>query len=212
MKKKSLLVVLTALTVAFAMVACGAPAPSDAPASSDDSMVESSVEESSEEESSVEESSEEVAESSEEVVESSEEAPAETPDELVINFVDLSRGGYGFEATVNGDAVDVVIATQYQELQYVLPEVVDLAAYSTLIVDVTSNSQLDIKLVDPTAEVNEYNQLAPFHDGYTAEGQAITSPVYIDLAAFADKDLSQINFMAMGNDTTFTLKSMKFVK
>ena len=35
---------------------------------------------------------------------------------------------------------------------------------------------------------------------------------HIDLAAFADKDLSQINFMAMGNDTVFTIKSITFVK
>jgi len=212
MKKKSLLVVVTALALAFAMAACGTTAPSDAPASSDDAVVESSVEESSVEESS------EVVEPSDEVVdepvadEPANDEVAETPDELVINFVDLATGGYGYEATVNGDAVDVVIASQYQELQYVLPTVVDLAAYSTLIVDVTSNSQLDIKLVDPTATVNEYGQLAPFHDGYTAEGTPITEPVYINLAAFADKDLSQINFMAMGNDTTFTIKSIKFVK
>ena len=132
--------------------------------------------------------------------------------DLVINFAALTAGGYGYEAAVNGDAVDVSIASQYQEIQYVLPEVVDLAAYTTLIVDVTSNAQLDIKLVDPNAEVNQYSQLAPFHDGYTAEGQAITEPIYIDLAAFADKDLSQINFMAMGNDTVFTIKSITFVK
>ena len=141
-------------------------------------------------------------------------AGAEAPvsNDLVINFATLTAGGYGYEATVNGDVVDVSIASQYQEIQYILPEIVDLAAYTTLIVDVTSNAQLDIKLVDPNAEVNEYSQLAPFHDGYTAEGQAITEPVYIDLAAFADKDLSQINFMAMGNDTVFTIKSITFVK
>ncbi|MBQ8633195.1 MAG: hypothetical protein IJ420_06275 [Lachnospiraceae bacterium] len=132
--------------------------------------------------------------------------------DLVINFVELTAGGYGYNATVNGDAVDVTIASQYQEIQYVLPEAVDLAAYTTLIVDVTSNAQLDIKLVDPNAELNQYSQLAPFKDNYTAEGQAITEPVYIDLAEFADKDLSQINFMAMGNDTAFTIKNITFVK
>ena len=137
------------------------------------------------------------------------EAPAE---DLVIKFADLTAGGYGYEAAVNGDAVDVTIASQYQEIQYILPEVVDLAAYKTLIVDVTSNAQLDIKLVDPNAELNQYSQKAPFHDGYTAEGQAITEPIYIDLTAFADKDLAQINFMAMGNDTAFTIKSITFVK
>lgn len=139
-------------------------------------------------------------------------AKAEVSDDLVISFATLTAGGYGYNATVNGDVVDVTIASQYQEIQYVLPEVVDLAAYTTLIVDVTSNAQLDIKLVDPNAEVNEYSQLAPFHDGYTAEGQAITEPITIDLTAFADKDLSQINFMAMGNDTVFTIKSITFVK
>jgi len=138
-------------------------------------------------------------------------AKAEAAD-LVISFATLTAGGYGYNATVNGDVVDVTIASQYQEIQYILPEVVDLAAYTTLIVDVTSNAQLDIKLVDPNAEINEYSQKAPFHDGYTAEGQAITEPIYIDLAAFADKDLSQINFMAMGNDTVFTIKSITFVK
>ena len=201
MKKKSLLVVATALVLAFAMVACGTTAPTNDP-------VESSVEESSVEESSVEESSVEEPVADEPIA----DEPATAPEEIVINFVDLSRGGYGCEATVNGDAVDVVIASQYQELQYILPEVIDLASYTTLIIDVTSNSQLDIKLVDPTATTNEYGQLAPFKDNYTAEGTPITEPVYIDLTVFADKDLSQINFMAMGNDTTFTLKSMKFVK
>ena len=139
---------------------------------------------------------------------------AEEPagDNLVITFADLTAGGYGYEATVNGDAVDVTIASQYQEIQYILPEAVDLAAYKTLIVDVTSNAQLDIKLVDPNAELNEYSQKAPFRDNYTAEGQAITEPVYIDLAEYADKDLAQINFMAMGNDVVFTIKSITFVK
>ena len=137
------------------------------------------------------------------------EAPAE---DLVIKFADLTAGGYGYEAAVNGDAVDVTIASQYQEIQYILPEAVDLAAYKTLIVDVTSNAQLDIKLVDPNAELNEYSQKAPFRDNYTAEGQAITEPVYIDLAEYADKDLAQINFMAMGADTAFTIKSITFVK
>ena len=141
-------------------------------------------------------------------------AAAEEPagDNLVITFADLTAGGYGYEATVNGDAVDVTIASQYQEIQYILPEAVDLAAYKTLIVDVTSNAQLDIKLVDPNAELNEYSQKAPFRDNYTAEGQAITEPVYIDLAEYADKDLAQINFMAMGNDVVFTIKSITFVK
>ena len=141
-----------------------------------------------------------------------EEAEAPAAENLVINFADLTAGGYGYNATVNNGAVDVTIASQYQEIQYVLAEAVDLAAYTTLIVDVTSNAQLDIKLVDPNAEVNEYSQKAPFRDNYTAEGQAITEPVYIDLAEYADKDLSQINFMAMGNDTAFTIKSITFVK
>ena len=142
------------------------------------------------------------------------DAAAEAPaaDNLVITFADLTAGGYGYNATVNGDVVDVTIASQYQEIQYILPEAVDLAAYKTLIVDVTSNAQLDIKLVDPNAELNQYNQKAPFKDNYTAEGQAITEPIYIDLAEFADKDLAQINFMAMGADTAFTIKSITFVK
>ena len=149
-----------------------------------------------------------------EVYTDGEAAGTETPaaDNLVITFADLTAGGYGYNATVNGDVVDVTIASQYQEIQYILPEAVDLAAYKTLIVDVTSNAQLDIKLVDPNAELNEYSQKAPFRDNYTAEGQAITEPVYIDLAEYADKDLAQINFMAMGADTAFTIKSITFVK
>ena len=131
--------------------------------------------------------------------------------DLVIKFADLTAGGYGYDANVNGDVVDVTIEGQYQEIQYVLPEAVDLAAYTTLVVDVTSNAQLDIKLVDPNAEVNEYSQKAPFLDGYTEEGTGISSPISFDLAQYADKDLSQINFMAMGNNTTFTLKSITFV-
>ena len=130
---------------------------------------------------------------------------------MVIKFADLTAGGYGYDANVNGDVVDVTIEGQYQEIQYVLPEAVDLAAYTTLVVDVTSNAQLDIKLVDPNAEVNEYSQKAPFLDGYTEEGTGISSPISFDLAQYADKDLSQINFMAMGNNTTFTLKSITFV-
>lgn len=136
-------------------------------------------------------------------------APAE---DLVINFASLTAGGYGYNAAVNGDAVDVTIDSQYQEIQYILPEAIDLAAYKTLIVDVTSNAALDIKLVDPDAELNQYNQKAPFHDNYTADGQAITEPIYIALGDFAEFDLAQINFMAMGNDTAFTIKSITFVK
>ena len=133
MKKKSLLVVATALVLAFAMAACGTTAPTNDP-------VESSVEESSVEESSVEEPAADEPVADEPVAdEPVADEPATAPEEIVINFVDLSRGGYGFEATVNGDAVDVVIASQYQELQYILPEVIDLASYTTLIIDVTSN-------------------------------------------------------------------------
>ncbi len=208
MKKKNLFAVVAAIVLAFAMTACGeAEANNDANATdtsvATDAVVESTVED-------VVESTEEVVvESTEEVV-VSDDATAEG--DLVINFADLVDGGYGYEISFDGDAVNVSIANQYQELQYVLPEVVDLAAYTTLIVDVTSNAQLDIKLVDPNASVNEYSQLAPFHDGYTAAGEAITAPVSIDLAGFADYDLSQINFMATGNGTTFTLNSMTFVK
>ena len=139
--------------------------------------------------------------------------PTQAPvsDNSVINFADLMEGGYGYEATVADGVVKVTIAAQYQELQYVLPEAIDLAQYSRLIIDVTSNSQLDIKLVNPDAALNEYNQATPFKDNYTAEG-AITEPVYIDLAEFADYDLSQINFMAMTNDCEFTLNNMTFVK
>ncbi len=145
------------------------------------------------------------------------EAPAEptdTPaaDAATIHFADLTAGGYGYEATVADGAVNVTIAGQYQEIQYVLPEAVDLAQYSKLVIDITSNSQLDIKLVNPDAAVNEYNQLTPFKDNYTAEGAAIEAPVEIDLAEFAAYDLSQINFMAMANDTAFTLKNISFVK
>ena len=147
-------------------------------------------------------------------------APTATPeptkapvsDDLVVNFADLTAGGYGYVADVAGGVVNVTIDSQYQELQYVLPEAIDLAKYSTLIVDVTSNNQLDIKLVNPEAAVNEYGQLAPFKDNYTAEGTAITEPVYIDLAEFASYDLSQINFMAMVNGTQFTINKMTFVK
>ena len=140
--------------------------------------------------------------------------PTEAPvsDNSVITFADLTAGGYGYEATATDGVVKVTISAQYQELQYVLPEAIDLAQYKTLIVDVVSNSQLDIKLVNPEAELNEYNQATPFKDNYTAEGAAITEPVYIDLAEFAGYDLSQINFMAMANDCEFTLNNMTFVK
>ena len=206
MKKKSMLAVITALVMAFAMTACGATEPTQDPVDAPESSVVESVEDVVDEPVADEPVVDEPV-----VDEPVADEPAAAPEEIVINFVDLYDGGYGYVLTVNGDAVDVSIASQYQELQYILPEVIDLAAYSTLIIDVTSNSQLDIKLVDPTATTNEYGQLAPFHDNYTAQ-EPITSPVYIDLTVFADKDLSQINFMAMGNDTTFTLKSMKFVK
>ena len=73
----------------------------------------------------------------------------------------LGAGASIWNWTRNGDVVDVTIASQYQEIQYILPDVVDLAAYTTLIVDVTSNAQLDIKLVDPNATLNEYSQKAP---------------------------------------------------
>ena len=91
-------------------------------------------------------------------------------------------------------------------------EVIDLAEYTTLIVDVTSDSQLDIKLVDPNAPTNQYNQMDPFHNGYTAQDSPITEPVQIDLTQFADYDLYQINFMACGNSAELTIKSITFVK
>lgn len=209
MKKKNLFAVVAAIVLAFSMVACG-----DAEANNDSKATDTSVATDVAEESTVEDVAEEstvedvVEESTEEVVASDDTA---TEGDLVIVFADLVDGGYGYEISYDGDAVNVSIANQYQELQYVLPEVVDLAAYTTLVVDVTANSQLDIKLVDPSASVNEYGQLAPFHDNYT-DGTEITAPISIDLTGFADFDLSQINFMAMNNGTTFTLNSMTFVK
>ena len=139
--------------------------------------------------------------------------PTQAPvsDDLTINFADLTDGGYGYEITNKTAAsVDVSIATTYQEIQYILPEVVDLAKYSTLIVDVVSTGTLDIKLVNPEAAVNEWGQLAPFADNYTAE--VVSDPVYIDLTGYASYDLSQINFMTCADNITFTIKSMTFVK
>jgi len=140
------------------------------------------------------------------------EVPVST--DLVINFANLTAGGYGYEASVDGDVVNVSIATNTQEIQYVLPEVIDLAEYKTLIVDVTSNGQLDIKLVDPNATTNQYSQLEPFLNKYTGTGPSdpITAPVEIDLTPYADKDVSQINFMACNNGLEFTIKSITFVK
>ena len=145
-----------------------------------------------------------------EVYTDGEAAEAPAADGLVINFADLTAGGYGYEAALNGDAVDVTIASQYQEIQYILPEAVVLADYTSLVVDVVSNAQIDVKLVNSDAVLNEYSQKTPFLDYYT-DG-AVTAPLTIDLAAYADKDLSQINFMAMGNDVAFTIKSITFVK
>ena len=141
--------------------------------------------------------------------------PEPTPEpvatETVVTFADLTAGGYGYDAVISDGAVNVTIATQYQEIQYTLPEAIDLAQYSKMVIDVTSNNQLDIKLVNPDAAVNEYSQLTPFLDNYTAEG-AIEAPIEIALADYAAFDLSQINFMAMVNDTAFTIKNVTFVK
>lgn len=140
-------------------------------------------------------------------------APTEAPvsDEVVINFLDLAPAGYGYEASVADDAMNVTIAGQYQEIQFALPETVDLFKYTKLVIDMTSNNQLDIKLVNPEAELNQYNQLTPFLDYYTADG-AIKSPLEISLDGYSNYDLYQINFMAMVNDTELTIKSMTFVK
>lgn len=220
MKKfKNVLAIAAVIVMAFAMTACGAaPTVEEEPSDTvidvidevtpdtEEPAVEAPAEEPAAEEPVVEEPvTEEPA-----IEEPAVEEPASS--DLVFNFADLSHGGYGYVATVSDGAVNVSIDTQYQEIQYVLPVDVDLAQYTTLIVDVTSNSPLDIKLVNPGAEINQYGQLAPFHDGYTAEGQPITSPIYIDLAQFADWDLYQINFMAMGNGTQFTIKNITFVK
>ena len=147
-------------------------------------------------------------------------APTATPeptkapvsDDLTINFADLTAGGYGYEGGVQDGALVVTYSAtdNYQEVQYILPEVIDLAKYSTLIVDVVSSGTLDIKLVNPEAATNEWGQLAPFADNYTADG--VTEPVYIDLAGYASYDLSQINFMACATSIEATIKSMTFVK
>ena len=114
------------------------------------------------------------------------------------------------EEGVIGPTETVNCTGQYQEIQYVLPEVVDLANYSTLIIDVVSSGTLDIKYVNPEATENEWGQLAQFADNYTADG--ITEPLYLDLTGYASYDLSQINFMTCADNITFTLKSMTFVK
>ena len=225
MKKWKKLFAVTAIaTMVFAMAACGdketvtdpteAPNPTEATVEPTAEPVEPTAEPTeapAEPTEAPAEPTEAPAEPTEPTAEPT-EAPAEpTADNTVINFADLTAGGYGYEATVADGAVNVTIAGQYQEIQYVLPEAVDLAQYSKLVIDLTSNSQLDIKLVNPDAAVNEYNQLTPFKDNYTAEGAAIEAPVEIDLAEFAAYDLSQINFMAMANDTAFTLKNISFV-
>ena len=55
-------------------------------------------------------------------------APTEAPvsDDVVINFIDLIPAGYGYEASVADGAMNVIIASQYQEIQFALPEAVDL--------------------------------------------------------------------------------------
>jgi len=96
----------------------------------------------------------------------------------------------------------------------VLPEVVALAGYTKLIVDVTSDYQIDIKLVAPDAEVNQYGNLSEFAFKYTGTGPTdpVTEPVEIDLTPYADKEVSEIYFMGCNSSTQLTIKSVTFVK
>ena len=113
----------------------------------------------------------------------------------------LTVGGYGYEKEANGDALDVTISGQYQEIQFTLPSEIDLTEYSNLIIDLVSNKQLDIKLVIDGTNV----------DNYTA--MEITAPVEIDLTALEGEKLTKINFMACSTDgAEVTINSITFVK
>ncbi len=144
------------------------------------------------------------------------EAETEIP---VIYFAELEKGGYDYTASVVDGALTGTIDKQNGEIQYILPEVIDLAPYSQIVIEIQSDKQLDIKLVNPEAEVNKYNQKTPFVDAYS--GEKVVSPHtivlgktdYYDFTHARNYKLSQINFMANKEGmTTFTLKSMTFVK
>lgn len=140
-------------------------------------------------------------------------APAEDGS-LVVNFADLTAGGYGCTATPANGIVSVDVSGQYQEVQYTLPETVDLAQYSKLVVTLVTKSMSDadalaIKLVNPDAELNQYGNPTEFACIYNVLSD---STFEIDLSSYADYDMNQIFFMASAGATAFTLTSVAFVK
>ncbi|MBQ8799984.1 MAG: hypothetical protein IJZ55_10505 [Lachnospiraceae bacterium] len=119
----------------------------------------------------------------------------------IYNFADLTPGGYGYTVDVVDGAIAGTINAQNQEIRFVLPEAVDLSQYDRIILDMTSDAALDIKLINPEAETNQWGAKTAFVDAYSAA--TITSPhtlefdatEWTDYSAARNYSLSEIYFM-----------------
>lgn len=140
---------------------------------------------------------------------------APTKKNLEYSFADMTDKGYGYTAEKANGAVTVEYSGQYQEIQYVLPNAVDMSKYDTMIVTLATKSAdsadaVAFKLAAVGAANDQYGNPESFKVVYDVTS-AKKGEVTVDLSEFAGQKMSQISFMSNNGMTTTTLYSVTFI-
>lgn len=142
-------------------------------------------------------------------------APTTADGAIVYKPADLTDKGYGYTKTVGADGgVQVKYSEVYQEIQYVLPQAVDLSKYKTLVVSASTATATDadaiaIKVAASDAATDQYGNPESLTVQYGCMS-ATKTDFTIDLSAFAGKKVSQISIMSNNGAASATLYSFTF--
>ena len=144
-------------------------------------------------------------------------ASASTSSSVKHNFKDILSGatGYGYVPAENGNAVDVAIEGQYQEIYFHMPKSIKMDDYEKIVVKLKTASDKEadavvIKVATTDAELNEWGNPTPAKEIW---GFVSSTPTEIEFAAsdFAGKEVDIISFMANTGATTVTVYDVTFV-
>jgi len=127
----------------------------------------------------------------------------------------LTDKGYGYTKTVVADGgVQVKYSEVYQEIQYVLPQAVDLSKYKTLVISASTATATDadaiaFKIAASDAATDQYGNPESLTVQYGFMS-ATKADCTIDLSSFAGKKVSQISIMSNNGAASATLYTFTF--
>ena len=142
-------------------------------------------------------------------------APTSADGAIVYKLADLTDKGYGYTKTVAVDGgVQVKYSEVYQEIQYVLPQAVDLSKYKTLVISASTATATDadaiaFKIAASDAATDQYGNPESLTVQYGFMS-ATKADCTIDLSSFAGKKVSQISIMSNNGAASATLYTFTF--